>query len=89
MAQLAPRRPHLKLFLHLLFWETQNDINIALYKHSYLVDALEPLEVWILKKGDDGFSTVKRASEYQSVQDLVAEGIPLGGLWYSDYLESE
>ncbi|MDR0704835.1 MAG: AAA family ATPase [Planctomycetaceae bacterium] len=53
----------------------------------YLVDALEPLEVWILEKGQDGFSVVKRASEIQIVKHLVDSGLPLGGLWYSDYLD--
>lgn len=54
----------------------------------YLVDALEPSEVWILKKGPDGFSIIRRASEDETVKNLVAEGLPLGGLWYSDYLDA-
>ena len=53
----------------------------------YLVDALDPNEVWILEKGADGFSTIRRASEYPLVNNMVAEGLPLGGLWYSDYLD--
>jgi len=53
----------------------------------YLVDALEPDEVWILEKSGDGFSTIHRASEYPIVKGLVEEGLPLGGLWYSDYFE--
>lgn len=53
----------------------------------YFVDALAPNEVWILEKGKDGFSTVRRASDLELVRNLVAEGLPLGGLWYSDYLE--
>ena len=57
----------------------------------YLVDALEPKEVWILEKGADGFSTVRRASDDPSddpiVNNMVEEGLPLGGLWYSDYLD--
>lgn len=54
----------------------------------YLVDALEPAEVWILEKGPDGFSIIRRASEDETVKNLVAEGLPLGGLWYSDYLDA-
>lgn len=54
----------------------------------YFVNALEPKEVWILEKGEDGFSKIRRASEDPLVNDLVAEGLPLGGLWYSDYLDS-
>ncbi len=54
----------------------------------YFVDALDPEEVWILEKGEDGFATVRRASDDELVKDMVAEGLPLGGLWYSDYLDA-
>jgi len=54
----------------------------------YFVDALEPDEVWILEKGADGFATARRASDDDLVKNMVAEGLPLGGLWYSDYLDA-
>ena len=54
----------------------------------YFVDALEPEEVWILEKGADGFSTIRRASDDPIVKNMAAEGLPLGGLWYSDYLDA-
>jgi len=54
----------------------------------YFVDALEPSEVWVLEKGDDGFSTVQRVNEIEFVQNMVNEGQPLGALWYSDYLDA-
>ena len=54
----------------------------------YFVDALSPEEVWVLEKGNDGFSTIRRASEDQLVKNMVEEGLPLGGLWYSDYLDA-
>jgi len=54
----------------------------------YFVDALEPEEVWILEKGSDGFSIIKRASDDATVQNMFKEGLPLGGLWYSDYLDA-
>ena len=54
----------------------------------YLVDALEPNEVWILEKGADGFSTIRRASDDPIVSNMVAEGLSLGGLWYSDYFDA-
>ena len=54
----------------------------------YFVDSLEPEEVWILEKSEDGFSTIRRASDDTVVRELVAEGLPLGGLWYSDYLDA-
>jgi predicted ATPase len=53
----------------------------------YFVDALEPNEVWVLEKGADGFSSVRRASDDELVKNLVSEDLPLGGLWYSDYLD--
>lgn len=53
----------------------------------YFVDALTPEEVWILTKGKDGFSSIRRASENPLIKNLVSEGLPLGGLWYSDYLD--
>ena len=53
----------------------------------YFVDALNPEEVWVLEKGNDGFSTIRRASSDPIVQNMVKEGLPLGGLWYSDYLD--
>ncbi len=54
----------------------------------YLVDALMPNEVWILEKGSNGFSTIRRASDDPLVVNMVKEGLPLGGLWYSDYLDA-
>ena len=54
----------------------------------YFVNSLEPREVWILEKGADGMSTVRRASDDAIVNSMVAEGLPLGSLWYSDYLDA-
>ena len=54
----------------------------------YFVNALDPKEVWILEKGADGFSTIRRASDDPIVNNMVEEGLPLGGLWYSDYLDA-
>ena len=50
-----------------------------------LVDALSPEEVWLLKKGSDGFSTLQRAKDLPTVQRLFDEGIPLGSLWFSNH----
>jgi len=68
--------------------EGKNKSQIFITTHQpYFVNALEPKEVWVLEKGSDGFSTIRRASEDLIVQGLVDEGLPLGSLWYSDYLE--
>jgi len=54
----------------------------------YFVDALSPEETWILDKGPQGFATVRRAADDPTVASLVQEGLPLGSLWYSDYLDA-
>jgi predicted ATPase len=54
----------------------------------YFVDALLPTEVWMLEKGKDGFSAIKRVSDIPLARNMVEEGLPLGGLWYSDYLDA-
>jgi predicted ATPase len=54
----------------------------------YLVDSLHPHEVWILDKGSDSFATVRRASDDPIVRNMVAEGMPLGALWFSEYLDT-
>ena len=53
----------------------------------YFVDALQPDETWILEKQADGFARIFRASDDKVVSSMVTEGLPLGGLWYSEYLD--
>lgn len=54
--------------------------------HSpFFVNSLPPEDVWVLKKGQNGYSMAKRSSEYEFVQSLVLEGVPLGDMWYSKY----
>lgn len=53
----------------------------------YFVDALSPEEVWILERGNDGFAKIRRASDDPIIRSLTAEGLPLGSLWYSNYLD--
>ena len=53
----------------------------------YFVDALQPDETWILEKQADGFARIFRAGDDTVVSSMVAEGLPLGGLWYSEYLD--
>jgi predicted ATPase len=67
----------------------KNSPQIFVTTHQpYFVDALSPDEVWILEKGEDGYSVIRRVSDLEIVKNLVDEGLPLGGLWYSDYLEA-
>ena len=53
----------------------------------YFVDALSPEETWVMDKEADGFARVRRASDDPTVVALANEELPLGGLWYSDYLD--
>ena len=53
----------------------------------YFVDALTPEETWVLEKQDDGFATILRASDDSIVKAMTEEGLPLGSLWYSDFLD--
>lgn len=67
----------------------KNDPQVFVTTHQpYFVDALSPKEVWILEKKADGFSAVRRASQVPGVSEMVEEGLPLGSLWYSDYLDA-
>ena len=68
----------------------ENGTQIFITTHQpYFVDALSPKEVWILERGKDkkGLSVIHRASENELINNLTEEGLPLGGLWYSDYLD--
>ena len=49
------------------------------------MNSLYPDEVWVLYKDKNGFSTAKRASEYEFVKELSKEGVELGDMWYSQY----
>lgn len=71
------------------FRERSADTQVFVTTHQPdFVDGLNPDEVWILEKGPDGFSTARRASDDELVRHMVAEGLFLGGLWYSDYLDA-
>lgn len=68
-----------------------NSFNKQLFvtTHSpFFVNALGPDDVWVLTKASDGFSTIKRASEYNFVKELAEEGVAVGDMWYSKYFES-
>ena len=68
----------------------RNSPQIFVTTHQpYFVDALNPDETWVLEKQADGFSSIRRASDDQVVEAMVDEGLLLGGLWYSNYLDKE
>ena len=55
----------------------------------YFINALKPEEVWILEKETDGFSRARRASDDPLIVNMTNEGVALGDLWYSDYLDNQ
>ena len=67
----------------------KGDPQIFVTTHQpYFLNALAPEDVWILEKAADGYSTITRASDITDIKNLVAEDLPLGSLWYSDYLDA-
>lgn len=64
------------------------DTQLLITTHSpYLVDVFQPEEVWLIQRNQKGRSQVTRAADMENIRSLVAEGLPLGSLWYSDHLE--
>lgn len=56
--------------------------------HSpYFVDGLAPEQVWLLQKDEHGLARATRAADMPQIRALVDEGLPLGGLWYSNHFE--
>ena len=53
----------------------------------YFVDALNPDETWVLGERNGRLLHDPQASDDKIVKAMVDEGLPLGGLWYSDYLD--
>ena len=50
--------------------------------HSpFFLDAVQPHEVRILHRDDDGFTQVTRASDIRGIPELIASGGSLGKLW--------
>jgi predicted ATPase len=69
--------------------ETGEDrTQIFVTTHSpYFVDALKPEQVWLLEKDETGATRVRRTADIPIVQEMIAEEIPLGSLWYSNHFE--
>ena len=67
--------------------ETMGNVMKPLADSPFFVNALSPDQVWVLEKGDSGFSTIRQASSYDAVKELVDGGALLGDLWYSEYFE--
>jgi len=69
------------------FADTAKGPQLLITTHSpNFVDALAPQEVWVLEKGRDGFSTLRRTADMEGVRLLFEEGLPMGSLWFSRHL---
>ena len=63
---------------------------ILVTTHSpYFVDALQPEQVWLMRKGDDGHARAVRTADLPQIKELTAQGLPLGSLWYSNHLDED
>ncbi|MBF2753975.1 MAG: AAA family ATPase [Gammaproteobacteria bacterium AqS3] len=85
-----------KLFLPLMYefrdhlCRPQDGSQMFFTTHQpYFLDAVDPEEVWMLEKDDDGLSSARWIGEDPLVCALVEQELPLGGLWYSDYLDKK
>jgi predicted ATPase len=60
---------------------------VFLSSHSpRLVDYLEPQELWVIDRGEDGYARVHLAAETPGVEAFVENGLNLGELWLSKHL---
>jgi predicted ATPase len=58
--------------------------------HSpYFVDALQPEQVWLLRKNVEGHVTALRAADVATIRAFATEGLTLGALWYSNHLDDD
>ena len=65
-----------------------SQIFVTTHQPNFL-DGLLPEEIWVLDKGKEGYSTIRRASDNPLVCNLVKEELPLGALWHSGYLDAK
>ena len=66
--------------------ETRTQILVTTHS-PYFVDALQPNQVWLMRKDKNGFCQATRTADIPAIQELVDEGVPLGSLWYSRHLD--
>ncbi len=56
---------------------------VLVSSHSpYFIDALQPKELWVMERSQDGFATVARSDRLQGVPEFIQEGASLGSLWF-------
>lgn len=61
---------------------------ILVTTHSpYFVNNLHPEEVWILYRGEDGYTKAKRASDMRGIPEFMEAGGKLGQLWMEHHFD--
>lgn len=65
-----------------------SQIFVTTHQPNFL-DGLLPEEIWVLDKGEDGCSTIRRVSDDPLVRNMMEEELPLGDLWRSGYLDAK
>lgn len=56
--------------------------------HSpFFVNALQPEDVWVLYRSEDGYTQARRASSMQGIKEFMAHGAHLGQLWMEGHFE--
>ncbi len=61
---------------------------ILVTTHSpYFVDALQPEQVWLVRKNQEGHATALRAADVTGIRAMAEQGVPLGSLWYSNHFD--
>jgi predicted ATPase len=69
--------------------DEQSPTQIFITTHlPYFVDALQPDQVWIMRKDANGHAVPTRVADLPFVRELSAQGIPLGAQWYSHHFDA-
>ena len=56
--------------------------------HSpFFIDALNPKQVWAMRRDGNGYTTAKRLFDMENVLPMLNAGATLGQLWMENYLE--
>jgi len=67
---------------------SSNMSQLMVTTHSpFFLDSLAPKQVRVLNRGNDGYTLVKRLSDFKSITELVETGEKLGNLWTQGYFQ--
>lgn len=67
---------------------TSGRTQLMVTTHSpFFVNGLQPKELWVLYRDEDGYTQARRASDMDRIQTFVDEGALLGDLWMEGQFE--